>query len=142
MTTATDRIRIAGVEVSPDHFIGGERVASGRRFEDISPIDGEVIGEISCAGEAEVSSVAQRGPALGGFVVRGRRRLPRRFARCGDLPSPLPACLAVSSCRRVSASNRAVFAIWRPVQARIHFGPATATMSTIVMRMRAYKTSR
>jgi len=54
MTTATDRIRVAGVEVSPDHFIGGERVASERRFEDISPIDGTVISEVSRAGEAEV----------------------------------------------------------------------------------------
>src|SRR5215211_5116685 len=54
MTTATDRIRVASVEVSPDHFIGGERVASEGRFEDISPIDGEVMAEISRAGEAEV----------------------------------------------------------------------------------------
>ncbi|MEA2144738.1 MAG: hypothetical protein QOG59_325, partial [Solirubrobacteraceae bacterium] len=30
---------VAGVEVSTDHFIGGERVASDRRFADISPID-------------------------------------------------------------------------------------------------------
>ena len=28
MTTAMDRVGVAGVEVSPDHFIGGERVAS------------------------------------------------------------------------------------------------------------------
>ena len=42
MTTVTDRIKVAGIEVSPDHFIGGERVASERRFTDISPIDGEV----------------------------------------------------------------------------------------------------
>ena len=54
MTTATDRIPVAGVEVSPDHFIGGERVASDRRFEDISPIDARVIAEISRAGESEV----------------------------------------------------------------------------------------
>ena len=30
---------VAGVAVSPDHFIGGERVASDERFEDRSPID-------------------------------------------------------------------------------------------------------
>src|ERR671921_301822 len=54
MSAVTERVQVAGVEVSPDHFIGGERVASGRRFEDISPIDGEVMGEISRAGEAEV----------------------------------------------------------------------------------------
>ena len=54
MTTATERIEVAGYEVSPDHFIGGERVASERRFEDISPIDGDVIGEVSRASEADV----------------------------------------------------------------------------------------
>ena len=30
---------IAGVEVSTDHFIGGERVPSDRTFTDLSPID-------------------------------------------------------------------------------------------------------
>jgi len=54
MSAVTERVRVAGADVSPDHFIGGERVRSERRFEDISPIDGEVIGEISRAGEAEV----------------------------------------------------------------------------------------
>ena len=54
MTTATEHIEVAGYEVSPDHFIGGERVASERRFEDILPIDSEVMGEISRASEDEV----------------------------------------------------------------------------------------
>ena len=54
MTAVTDRIRVAGVEVSPDHFIGGERVGSDRRFEDISPIDGRVIAEVTRAAEGEV----------------------------------------------------------------------------------------
>ena len=59
MTTITERIEVAGIEVSPDHFIGGERVASERRFTDITPIDGEVIGEISRAGEAEVDQAVR-----------------------------------------------------------------------------------
>ena len=59
MTTITERIEVAGVEVSPDHFIGGERVPSERRFTDITPIDGEVIGEISRAGEAEVDQAVR-----------------------------------------------------------------------------------
>jgi betaine-aldehyde dehydrogenase/5-carboxymethyl-2-hydroxymuconic-semialdehyde dehydrogenase len=49
-----DRVQVAGTAVSPDHYIGGERVASERHFEDISPIDGRVIAEVSRAGEAEV----------------------------------------------------------------------------------------
>lgn len=54
MTSVTERTKVAGVEVSPDHYIGGERGASERRFEDISPITGKVIAEVSRAGEEEV----------------------------------------------------------------------------------------
>jgi betaine-aldehyde dehydrogenase/5-carboxymethyl-2-hydroxymuconic-semialdehyde dehydrogenase len=54
MIETSERIEVAGVAVSPDHFIGGERVASERRFEVISPIDGERIAEVARAGEAEV----------------------------------------------------------------------------------------
>ena len=39
--------RVAGIEVSPDHFIGGERLGSARRFEVISPIDQSVLGEVA-----------------------------------------------------------------------------------------------
>lgn len=53
MTSVMGRIDVAGVDVSSDHFIGGERVASERHFEDISPIDGQVIAEVSRGGEAE-----------------------------------------------------------------------------------------
>ena len=54
MSAVADRVNVAGVDVSPDHFIGGERIASGRRFEVISPITAEPIAEVSRAGEAEV----------------------------------------------------------------------------------------
>lgn len=59
MTSVADRIEIAGVGVSPDHFIGGERVASDRHFEDISPIDGEVIAEVSRATEDEAAQAVR-----------------------------------------------------------------------------------
>jgi acyl-CoA reductase-like NAD-dependent aldehyde dehydrogenase len=63
--------------VSPDHFIGGERVASAARFTDISPIDGEPIAEISRGGPEEaaaaVSAAADAFPAWAalGAVKRG-----------------------------------------------------------------------
>jgi betaine-aldehyde dehydrogenase/5-carboxymethyl-2-hydroxymuconic-semialdehyde dehydrogenase len=38
---------VAGIEVSPDHFIGGERLGSAHRFEVISPIDQSVLGEVA-----------------------------------------------------------------------------------------------
>ncbi len=44
---------VAGVTVSTDHLIGGERVASAERFDDISPIDGRVIARVSAGGAAE-----------------------------------------------------------------------------------------
>ncbi|MGH8979464.1 MAG: aldehyde dehydrogenase [Acidimicrobiales bacterium] len=45
--------RIAGVDVSLDHYIGGERVPSAARFADVSPIDEHVLGEVARGGEAE-----------------------------------------------------------------------------------------
>ena len=44
---------VAGVEVSTDHFIGGERVASESTFTDISPITGEPIAEVARGGPLE-----------------------------------------------------------------------------------------
>src|SRR5690349_13551005 len=43
--------------ISPDHWIGGERVASDTRFVDISPIDGEPLEEIS-RGDAGTAAAA------------------------------------------------------------------------------------
>jgi acyl-CoA reductase-like NAD-dependent aldehyde dehydrogenase len=39
--------------VSLEHFIGGERIPSADTFEDISPIDGEVIADVARGGAAE-----------------------------------------------------------------------------------------
>ena len=44
---------VAGFEVSTDHFIGGERVASAERFDDLSPIDGRVLARVSAGGPEE-----------------------------------------------------------------------------------------
>ncbi|MCX5059711.1 aldehyde dehydrogenase [Streptomyces sp. NBC_00452] len=40
-------ITVAGVAVDTRHWIGGERVAATQTFEDVSPIDGSTIGDIS-----------------------------------------------------------------------------------------------
>ena len=39
--------RVAGVDVSTEHFIGGERVASDATFVDLSPIDARPIAEVA-----------------------------------------------------------------------------------------------
>src|SRR5919107_899800 len=84
MSAVTERVQVAGVEVSPDHFIGGERVASGRRFEDISPIDGEVMGEISRATEADVDKAVRAArdafPQWADLGPAGRAPYLRRLA--------------------------------------------------------------
>ena len=40
-------LSVEGVEVSPDHWIGGQRVGSSEAFADVSPIDEEVIARVS-----------------------------------------------------------------------------------------------
>src|SRR5690606_34497064 len=47
---------VADIEVSADHYIGGERIRSERTFEVFSPIDGRVLGEVSAGTQAHVSA--------------------------------------------------------------------------------------
>jgi acyl-CoA reductase-like NAD-dependent aldehyde dehydrogenase len=71
-------------DVSPDHYIGGERVTSARTFEDISPIDGRVIAEVSRAGEEEVDRAVRAAhdafPAWAALGAAGRAEHLRRLA--------------------------------------------------------------
>jgi len=48
-----DALNVAGVDVSPDHFIRGERISSERTFTDFSPIDEQPLGEIARGGQRE-----------------------------------------------------------------------------------------
>jgi len=45
------------VAVSPDHYIGGERVASSGRFVDVSPIDEQPLAEVA-RGSAREAALA------------------------------------------------------------------------------------
>jgi acyl-CoA reductase-like NAD-dependent aldehyde dehydrogenase len=73
-----------GIEVSPDHYIGGERVASERRFEDISPIDGQVLAHVARAGEAEIDQAVRAAhdafPAWAALGPAGRAPYLHRLA--------------------------------------------------------------
>ena len=40
---------VAGVEVSGEHFIGGERIGSDRRFDTISPVDCSTLAQVARA---------------------------------------------------------------------------------------------
>lgn len=48
---------VAGVDVDTRHWIGGRRVESPQRFEDVSPIDEQVIAEVA-RGSADEASAA------------------------------------------------------------------------------------
>ena len=59
------RVSIAGVEISPDHYIGGKRIKSKERFLDRSPIDGTALAEISAGGKAEAEMACEcRAPGI------------------------------------------------------------------------------
>jgi aminomuconate-semialdehyde/2-hydroxymuconate-6-semialdehyde dehydrogenase len=66
--TTSERTAVEGVAVSTDHWIGGERVASADRFEDVSPIDERVIGNVARGGTAEArAAVAAARDAFAGW---------------------------------------------------------------------------
>ncbi|MDX6591576.1 MAG: 5-carboxymethyl-2-hydroxymuconic-semialdehyde dehydrogenase [Gaiellales bacterium] len=77
-----------GIDVSPDHFIGGERVASEERFEVISPIDQSVIAEVSRGGRREaelaVSAAQDAFPDWAALGASGRAEHLRRLAHLID----------------------------------------------------------
>jgi acyl-CoA reductase-like NAD-dependent aldehyde dehydrogenase len=82
------RPHVAGIKVSPDHFIGGERVASGRRFEVISPIDQSLLAEVARADADDVDRAVraahQAFPAWAALGPAGRARYLYRLAELID----------------------------------------------------------
>jgi 5-carboxymethyl-2-hydroxymuconic-semialdehyde dehydrogenase len=78
--------RVAGIPVSLDHYIGGQRVpsASGERFADISPIDQALLGEVASGGAAEAdAAIGAASAAFGRWGVTapaGRAALLHKIA--------------------------------------------------------------
>ena len=74
----TNTIRIDEFTVSTDHYIGGKRVSSDKKFTDVSPIDSRVLGEVSAGGQAEVDmAVAAAHDAFPAWAALGPEgRLP------------------------------------------------------------------
>jgi acyl-CoA reductase-like NAD-dependent aldehyde dehydrogenase len=76
---------IAGVAVSPDHYIDGRRVASGQTFELQSPIDQRVLGRIAegTAEHVEAAIVAAQRAFPGWAALSAAERKPYldRFAQ-------------------------------------------------------------
>jgi betaine-aldehyde dehydrogenase/5-carboxymethyl-2-hydroxymuconic-semialdehyde dehydrogenase len=72
------------IEVSPDHFIGGERVSSAETFVDLSPIDEQPLAEVARGGAAEAASAVEAAeeafPAWAALGPAGRAEHLRRLA--------------------------------------------------------------
>ena len=75
---------VAGIAVSPDHFIDGDRVPGERTFTDISPIDQSVLDRVARGGPADVEravdAAARAFPAWAALGAAGRAVHLRRLA--------------------------------------------------------------
>jgi acyl-CoA reductase-like NAD-dependent aldehyde dehydrogenase len=110
-TTADSTALVAGAQVSTDHYIGGERVTSRKRFEDITPIDGSVIAEVS-AGDAEdahraVVAAHAAFPAWSALGASGRGELLHRLADLIDANVELLAAIECADMAMLLRSLRA-----------------------------------
>lgn len=77
---------VAGVEVSTDHFIGGERLSSDDTFADLSPIDESVLAEVARGGEREAGlAVAAATEAFPAWAALGPRGRAEHLYRLADL---------------------------------------------------------
>lgn len=81
---ADNTVVVAGVEVSTDHWIGGRRVTSAQRFEDISPVDSTHLAEVAAAGKSEVEEAVAAAraafPAWAALGPEGRLPILKAFA--------------------------------------------------------------
>ncbi|ULR55105.1 aldehyde dehydrogenase [Streptomyces deccanensis] len=79
------KITVAGVSVDTRHWIGGRRVGSAETFTDVSPIDGQVLGEIARGGAAEVeAAVAAAREAFPDWAATSRAERARVLHAIAD----------------------------------------------------------
>ena len=78
------RVDVAGVSVSTEHFIGGERVGSAETFTDLSPIDEQPLAEVARGGRREadlaVEAATAAAPGWGALGPSGRAEVLYRLA--------------------------------------------------------------
>jgi betaine-aldehyde dehydrogenase/5-carboxymethyl-2-hydroxymuconic-semialdehyde dehydrogenase len=102
---------VAGVAVSPDHFIGGKRVAGDERFEDRSPIDEQLLAEVARGGDDEVDlaveAAAAAFPGWAALGVAGRAEILRRLADLIDANVELIAAVECLDMAMLERSLRA-----------------------------------
>ena len=93
------RVEVGGVEVSVEHFIGGERVDSADTFTDISPIDESVLAEVARGGEREADlAVAAASAAFPDWAALGAAGRADYLHRLADLIDANVERLALVEC--------------------------------------------
>jgi len=75
---------VAGVAVSPDHYIDGRRVPAAATVDDVCPIDQRLLGRVGLGGAADVdaavTAAAAAFPAWAALGAGGRKPYLDRFA--------------------------------------------------------------
>jgi acyl-CoA reductase-like NAD-dependent aldehyde dehydrogenase len=81
---ASAALQVAGVEVSPDHYIGGQRVASAKTFELSCPIDQRLLGRVAEGTQehvdAAILAAQQAFPGWAALTAAERKPYLDRFA--------------------------------------------------------------
>jgi aminomuconate-semialdehyde/2-hydroxymuconate-6-semialdehyde dehydrogenase len=75
-TSTSEHVVVEGVEVSTDHWIGGERVGSEDTFADVSPIDETTIGDVARGAPVDVEAAvaaARAGADIWGAMPAAER---------------------------------------------------------------------
>jgi acyl-CoA reductase-like NAD-dependent aldehyde dehydrogenase len=85
MRMADPTLEVAGVAVSPDHYIGGKRVASDQTLELFSPIDQRLLGRVAEGTAEHVEAAIQAAqaafPAWSALSAAERKPVLDRFAQ-------------------------------------------------------------
>ncbi len=85
---AAPTVELAGLQVSGGHWIGGERVGSASTFDDVSPVDEQVVAQVASGGPEEaaaaVAAAEQAFPAWAATPPAERARLLHRVADLVD----------------------------------------------------------
>ena len=85
--------------MSTDHWIGGERVASARRFDVITPIDGSIIAEVAAGGAEEADrAVRAAHAASSAWATLGAAGRAEHLRRLADLIDANVESLAAVEC--------------------------------------------
>jgi aminomuconate-semialdehyde/2-hydroxymuconate-6-semialdehyde dehydrogenase len=78
-------VKVAGIDVSTAHAIGGKRVGSKRTFTVYSPIDGAHLADVAAGGadeiDAAVAAARAAFPAWAALGPEGRHPILKRFAQ-------------------------------------------------------------